>query len=101
MATYQELYDLRTNATLKNKITSACAVAAEAIRTESGGTANHANRLIWAKQAITDPEGMANKIIWSLLAQNVAATSAQIQAATDASILTAVQAVIDLFATGS
>ena len=49
MATYLEIFDLRSNSALKNRIGVACVVAAEAIRTEAAGTTNHANRMIWAK----------------------------------------------------
>ncbi len=46
MATYTELYELRNNAALRNKVSVACVIASEAIRSESDQTANHANRLV-------------------------------------------------------
>ena len=106
MATYAELYDIfaensPTASALKNKITMAVAVAAEAIRTESGATTNHANRLLWAKTANSDPRGMAGRMLPAILAQNVGVTSGQILAATDAAILTAVNNCVDVFATGA
>lgn len=101
MATYTELALIATNNTLLDKITSATAVQAEAVRNESGATTNHANRMTWAKQTLSDPKDMARKMTWAILAQNQAATNAQILAATDATILAAVAAAVDVFATGS
>lgn len=101
MATYTELALIASNNTLLDKITAAVAIQAEAIRTEAGATTNHANRFIWAKAAFSDPRAMAIRLTWPILAQNQAATNAQILAATDAAILTAVAAAVDVFATGS
>lgn len=101
MATYLELYDLRVNSPLLNRITSAVAVQAEVIRNENNATANHANRLIWAKQAFQDPESKAKQMVWAILAANASATVAQITGATDAAVLSAVAAAVDLYATGS
>ena len=101
MATLAELYDARNNSSLRNKITAAVAIAAEAIRLENVNTANHANRLTWAKQAFTNPAGIAENIMWAVLAANESATAAQIAAVSDASIKTAVNAAVDVFATGA
>ena len=55
MATYSELFDLRSDSDLRNKIAVAVIIAAETIRNESGATTNNANRLIWAKEASGRP----------------------------------------------
>lgn len=101
MATYTELYAIGNNNTLLDKITAAVAIQAEAVRNENPAVANHANRLLWAKAAFENPRDMAQKMTWAILAQNAAATNAQILAATDATILTAVAAAVDVFANGS
>lgn len=101
MATYSELLFASVNDTLKQKILVACVIAAETVRTEAGATANHANRLIWAKAVNANPENEAKRMMWPVLAQNQAQTLAVILAATDASVQTAVNAAIDVFATGS
>ena len=103
MATYSELYDIATNnnGSLLNRITTACVIAAEAIRVESGATTNHANRLLWAKFVLQQPRMQAEKMIWAILAQNASATVAQINAATDATIQTAVGNAVDVLANGS
>jgi len=100
MATYTELFNIRSNDSLMNKIAVACAIQADVIRTESGATPNHANRLLWAKEALENPVAKAHEMIWSLLAQNQGATVAQITNATDSAILINVAAAVDTFADG-
>lgn len=101
MATYVELYDLRSNSALKNRIMVGCIIAAEAIRTEAPATANHANRLLWAKAVFADPDAEATRMMMALLAQFNANTVAQITGATDAGIQSAVNSAVDVFATGN
>lgn len=101
MATYAELIQASQDSGLRDKIKSAIGVAAETIRTESGATGNHANRLIWAKQAFNSPASKVDEMTWCAVIQNRAATLAQITGASDASIQTAVNAAVDVFATGS
>lgn len=101
MATYAELLLAAENATLNNKIKVACFIAAETVRTESGATANHANRLLWAKRVFENPDTEARRMVWAVLAQNSAATLAQITGALDPTVQTAVNAAIDVFATGA
>lgn len=100
MATLAELYTLRSNDALRNKIASAIAVAAHAVKNESTGS-NLVNRKLWAKDAFSDPEGMANRMMWAILAANEAASVATITGAIDADIKAAVMAAIDIFATGT
>lgn len=100
MATYTELANLANNNTLLDKFTAAIAVQADVIRQEATGVTNHANRLIWAKQAFSDPRSMALKMTWAILAANAAVPLASIQSASDATILTAVAAAVDVFANG-
>ena len=102
MATYAELYGLMVGeSALQNKIAVAVIVAAEAIRSEDGGTANHANRLLWAAAAFENPMGVARKMMMAVLAANSAVAVGAITGATDATILGAVNAAVDLFATGA
>lgn len=101
MATYSEIYDLQNEAALRNRMAVAVVIAADTIRAEPPATANHANRLLWAKAALANPHGEAVRVLWGVLAQNKALTVAQITGASDASLQTAVNNTIDLFATGS
>lgn len=98
MATYAELKSASENGPLLDKIKVACIIAAEKIRTESAQTSNHATRLLWAKATYADPVSEAKRMMWAVLAQNQAATSAQILGATDATVQTAVDAAVDVFA---
>ena len=98
MATYDELYGLATDTSLIRKVTTAVAVQADVIRAESGGTSNHANRMLWAKAAYEKPGEKAAQMMWAILAANRASSQSQILAASDATILSSVATFVDLFA---
>jgi hypothetical protein len=98
MATYTELFDLWSNSDLQNKVTVACLIAAEAIRTEDPATPNHALRLVWAKQVFADPAPAGKEMFMAVLAGNAAMTTGQIKTATDAAIQAKVNAAVPLFA---
>ena len=97
MASYVELHTLAGNSTLRNRIAVACVIAANTIRTEDPGVAKHAERMVWAKAVYASPVTEASRVLWSVLAQNAGSTSAQIEAATDASVQTAVENAIAAF----
>ena len=101
MATYTELRGLFNSSDLKNRASVACIVAAETIRGEDGGVTNHANRLLWAKQAFGNPNTAADKMLMALLAANKSAEVAAIEGVSDADLQTKVDAAVDLFADGS
>lgn len=98
MATYTELLTLSENETLRQKVRVACVIAAEVVRTESAGTANHAARMAWAKAVYVNPADVMQRMLWAVLAQNKAASFSTIAAADDATVQTAVTAAIDVFA---
>lgn len=101
MATYMELKALYGHSDLQDKVEVACIVAAEAIRGEDPGTANHANRIIWAKRAFESPTAVRNGMLMALLAANKDLTVATIAGATDSQIQDKVDAAVDVFADGS
>jgi hypothetical protein len=101
MASYTELFALRTDSPLKNRVIVACVVAAEAIRTELGSVPNHANRLAWSAAVFANPDREGDRMYWAVLAANKSATVGNIQNATDAAIQTAVDAAVDIFAVGA
>lgn len=101
MATYAELITASQNGVLTDKIKVACFIAAEVVRTEATGTANHANRLLWAKQVYGNPAGEAVRMTWAVLAQNAGAALGAITGASDATVQTAVNAAVDVFANGT
>ena len=91
MATYIELHELRTNDSLRQKVGVACVVAAQ-VRLAGTPSAEEAE---WARNVITNPGNIANKVINLVLAANKDLTVAQITSATDAAIQTNVDAVVD------
>lgn len=101
MATYIELLSAADNGTLLGKVRVACVIAAEAVRTEPGATANHANRLIWAKSVYTNPDSVARQMLMAVLGQNAATPLTAIIGASDATVQAAVNAAVDVFATGA
>lgn len=101
MATYAELLTIASSGTgeqLRARIRVAVVVAADVIRLEAPATANHASRLAWARNAVTAPDTEAQRMLWAVLAQNRAFSSAQITGADDATVQTAVNAAVDLLA---
>lgn len=96
MATYLEIYILRTDVNLLNRISVAIMVACELVRTESNNVPLHQNRIAWAQQAVNDPESYATRALALLLAQNKDLTVAQIQGVSDAAIQTAVNSLINI-----
>lgn len=101
MATLTEIASLLNDPVLADKTKAACLVAAQAVQVESAGTTNHANRIKWAKKVFADPATAGTQMLRAVLAANAGATLAQINAAADATIQTAVNAAVDTFADGS
>jgi len=93
MATYAELIEASGNSALVARVRVACVVAADAIRANGSATAA---QKAWAKAIFDDPETGQRAVLWSVLAQNRAATLAQIVGATDAQVQTAVDAAVPL-----
>jgi hypothetical protein len=98
MATYTELRLISADATFIDRVQVACIVAAETIRLEVLTTPSHDARLAWAKNVLLAPPTEAKRMLWAVLAQNRAATLAQITGATDTALQTAVDAAVNLFA---
>ena len=96
MATLQELFDMRNSSALRNLVAAAGWNAAKDIFTEDVSTPNHTERLVWAVKALRDQgDGQTVSDIFKativLLQDNDNPTDAQIQ--------TAVEQVINKFAT--
>jgi len=101
MATYIELRQIFGNGDLLNRIEVACIVSASIIQSEDAGTANHANRLLWAASVFSSSRPWAEKMLMALLAANRASTVQQITGASDEILQTLVNNTVNLFATGS
>ena len=100
MAAYTELYDLRTDSALRNRVTVAVIVAAETVMNELDTVPNHTNRLVWAKLVFASPSTEAERMFMAVLSANADITVAQIQGASDTAIQANVDEHIDLFADG-
>lgn len=98
MATYTELYELRQQASLLNKIAVACMVSAYSIASEDVATTLHDQRVKWAVDVFNSPEAWAQKMLRLVLIANAAATVSQINGATDQAIQTQVDDAVNLFA---
>lgn len=98
MATYLEIYALRVDTNMIQKLTTAILVACNTVRTEASNVPFHQNRVAWAQHAIKEPEAFASKALGLLLAQNKELTVAQINAVSDANLQTAVDGLINTLA---
>lgn len=97
--TLLEAYNLRfTSSILKSKTTTAIAKKAVDVLNENVATENHVNRVIWAKDVLANSQQMAERILWSVIADPAIVLVGE--AATDVQILTAVTNVINVFALG-
>lgn len=96
MATYQELFDIRNDTTLHDKVTIASVIKAQTLL---DGTPTQ-DEVDWAMVTLDDPNSRANQIMYYVLAANNAATVAQILAATDAAIQTNVDNAVDALTAG-
>ena len=101
MATLAEIFALRGCSALRNRTAAACWKAAGDILNEAPETANHANRVTWAKAAMADNgEGAVVMQMFRSVCSNATIQGVG-DAATDNDIQYVVNAVVNLFATGA
>ncbi len=97
---YGEIYDAATDAVhvLRKQAAVACAKAAADILNESPATANHAQRVQWARLVIkpAGPTAMAERMVWKILEN--ATIQAAPTTATDSDVQFVVNALVDTFA---
>ena len=101
MATFAELVTASANATVVEKIKIATLVAADNIRLEAAGVADHQARVKWAAKVFTDPDTEATRMVWPVLIQNRTATLAQTTGASDATVQSAVNAAVSVVIAGA
>ena len=97
MATYAELFDLKSNNSLRNKIAVACTKKAQALL---DGATPTVNQVAWSASTISNPIGQADKIINYVLASNSSASAADIANATDSAIQASVDGAVDALIAG-
>ena len=98
MAAYLELYGLKNDSDLQDRVAVAVIISAQTISEDASPPTNQAARLAWAAEAMVNPKATAVPMLWAVLAANNDKTTAQILAATDAAIQANVDAAVDLFA---
>ncbi len=97
MATYEELFSIRADSNLTDKVAIAIAIKADAIRAEATPVQL---AIDWANTV--NPVSEAQSLMWALLASNKDTSLGNITGASDAAIQTAVDAAIDFkFVTGA
>jgi hypothetical protein len=98
MATYAELRTAAELPSLLIQVQVACVVAANTVALEAPATPLHTQRMLWAADVFANPVTAAQRMVWSVLAKNAAATPAQIANATDATVQTNVNDSVNVFA---
>lgn len=103
MATYAELFELASvgnpePVALRERVSMALIIAAHTYLDSPTSTPSQRK---WAVLAVSDPQAMARQLWPLVLAANKNATVAQIEAATDATIQTNVDDVVEAFVEGA
>lgn len=89
-------YNARYNyPTLRKRVIAQCCASAQDVLTEDGGTANHANRLIWAQAALSNPNEAADKMSWYIASNATVLAYSTPDDATDSDIAFIVNSNID------
>jgi len=94
--TLQELFELKDDSSLRNRVAAACWVECKTIFTEADTVESHAERIKWAVSVLRDSE-TGTRINEMFKAVLVVLTDPS--TATDANIQTAVGQIINKFAT--
>ena len=99
MATYEEIFSLRNNSDIKNRVAVACVITAEKIRAGTAPfTTDHVNRTAheaFAQRVLQNPMSVADSVYWAVLGANSDATVIQITGASDAAIQGNTDAVVE------
>lgn len=99
--TLAEIETQLNDPTLKNKIKAALIMSAVAVKYEDPQTANHAARIDLASKFMSDPNGWADKVnryvVGAIQANDTDITVAELQASSDATIQSHVNASYDIF----
>jgi hypothetical protein len=98
VALIDKIYAYKGAGTLLERVASGCLTAAGDIRNEDAGTANHANRMLWAVNVEKDAMSAARRMIARVLGN--ATIGAAPEACSDNDVQFVVNSLIDAFATG-
>ena len=97
MATYLELFAIKGNSDLQDKVSVAIAKKAQLL---IDGVTPTAAQIAWANSAISSPQEKRDALLNYILAKNSTLTTAQITAASDADIQAQVDPAVDALIAG-
>ena len=97
MASYIDLFELRSDSVLINRIAVAVTIKAQ---TYIDGATPTADQLAWSSRVLIAPRPEAEKMLHYLVAINNTADISQITSASDATLQTAVDAGVEVFVSG-
>ena len=97
MATYAELFELRSNSPLRNRVAVAIIIKAQSL---IDGATPTAAQIAWANAALQGPVDKAGEILNYVLAANKDASESQILDASDSAIQTNVDTAVDALIAG-
>ncbi|HEY4759901.1 MAG TPA: hypothetical protein VIH42_04910 [Thermoguttaceae bacterium] len=97
MATYEELFNLRTNTALRNKLAVAAVIKAQAYVV---GATPTLNQLTWASNTFANPLHEADELMNYILAANKDLSTAQINGASDSAVQSQVNTAVEALVTG-
>jgi len=97
VATYKELFELRADSPLRNRVSVATVVKAQDLIAAVTPTAAE---ITWANNTLTNAAGRAQTLLGYVLAANKSLSVAQIQGASDLDIQTEVDTAADAMIAG-
>lgn len=97
MATYLELFALRSDSDLQDRVLVATAKKAQSLLDKASPTINE---VAWASDAINNPKSKADALLNYVLVKNSAATPVQITGASDATLQGVIDAAVDVIISG-
>ena len=92
MAKFEELFELRTNSEVLNRLPAPICVKCDSVLTV--GNLSDVQKE-WARQGYENPDSIKAKIIWPMLIANKDKTIAEIKTASEEAVQTNVDAAID------
>ena len=93
--TYQVIGAAADDDAFKQRVKGYLGIAGASVFSESVGTTNHANRLIWAEAVLADPSLWASRLSVLVAGQHVAGSASTLATLTDTNIQTAVDGLIN------
>jgi hypothetical protein len=100
MLSYTDMSGIIDSTDFGAQITGAVTIVALAIQEENTETPNHANRIAWAKSALSSPASVASSMRAAVIGMYADILPSAGGTLTDQQIKTAIEASVNTFATG-